>query len=107
MHMRLLLFRPDETHDEHKQLRTGWRVRRRFKLAQRLATGMGGIAALAIVQLAALQLPDPLLVSSQGFLAPAVLLLAAGVAIPYAVVELLWRYVLRRNLHEWGGRMLR
>jgi hypothetical protein len=103
----VLSFQLDDTHGQHKRLRSGWRVRRGFKAAQRYTAIAGGLAAVAAVQIAALQLDNPLLVTGRDFLVPAVLLVTVGIALPWAAIEVLWRHVLRRNLDAWGGRIPR
>lgn len=91
-----------ETESERPRLRTSWRVRRRYKLAQRLAALVGGVVALAAVAAVVASFPDPHMALAPGFAAPAALLVLGAIALPWLAVGRLWRRTWLRNRHEWG-----
>ena len=84
-----------------KQVRTGWRVRQRYKLAQWACATLGGCAGLAVVAATYASLADPRLAEARPFVAQSVALVAGGTALPWLVVGWLWRRERRRNLWEW------
>lgn len=84
-----------------KRVRTAWRLRRRFRLAQRAAALTGMALGLGIVRAAAASLPDPSVGLGRGFLASSALLVLSLAALPWLVVGSLWQRVRRRHGHEW------
>jgi ABC-type uncharacterized transport system permease subunit len=79
------------------KMRTGWLVRRRYKLVQRIAAALGGLAGLAVVADSYVPLDDKSLALTRGFVGQSVALVVVGVAVPWLLAELLWR----RNLWHW------
>src|SRR5689334_6195156 len=93
---------PSETESERRRLRTSWRVRRRYKLAQRIAALVGGVVALAAVAAVVASFPDPQMALAPGFAGPAALLVLGAIALPWLAVGRMWRRTWLRNRHEWG-----
>ena len=52
-----------------RQVRTGWRVRQRYRLARRVCAALGGGAGLAVVAAAYASLADPRLAEARPFVA--------------------------------------
>ena len=84
-----------------RQVRTGWRVRRRYKLARWIGAALGGCLGLAVVVATYASLADPQLAATLHFIAQSVALVVGGAAVPWLVVEWLWRRERRRNLWDW------
>jgi NADH:ubiquinone oxidoreductase subunit 4 (subunit M) len=84
-----------------KTVRSGWRVRRRYKLARLAAVALGALVAVtasfaAYGSAAAAGVPV-----TSGFILQTLVLVAGAVAVPWLVVELLWRRARRRHFWEW------
>jgi hypothetical protein len=84
-----------------KRVRTGWRVRQGYKLAQWAGATLGGCIGLAVVAAAYASLADPRLAASAGFVLQSAALAAGGALVPWLVVGWLWRREQRRNLWDW------
>jgi hypothetical protein len=84
-----------------RQVRTGWRARRRYKLARWACATLGGCTGLALVAAAYASLADPRLAEAPPFVAQSVALVAAGAAVPWLTIEWLWRRERRRKLWDW------
>ena len=84
-----------------KQVRTGWRVRQRYKPARWGCAALGGVAGLAVVATPYASLAGPRLAATPGFAAQSVALAVGGAAVPRLLVEWLWRRERRRNLWDW------
>ena len=93
--------RPDRG-DGRPRLRTAWRVRRRYKLAQRLATLVCGLIAIAAVAAVIAAFPDPRKALAPGFVAPAAALVVGALALPWLAVGQMWRRAWLKNRDEWG-----
>ena len=83
------------------QVRTGWRVRQRYKLARWVCAALGGGAGLAVIAATYAALADPRLAETPPFVVQSVALVAGGTAVPWLAVEWLWRRERRHNLWEW------
>jgi uncharacterized ion transporter superfamily protein YfcC len=84
-----------------RTVRSGWRVRRRYKLARLVAVALGALVAVT-VSFAAYRSADASGVPvTSGFVLQTLVLVAGAVAVPWLAVDLLWRRVRRRHFWEW------
>jgi len=83
-------------------MRTAWRIRRRYKRAQRIAALAGAFVALAAVAAVVATFPDPHMALTPGFALPAAALVLGAILLPWLAVGQLWRRTWVRNRHEWG-----
>jgi protein-S-isoprenylcysteine O-methyltransferase Ste14 len=93
--------RPEGEADQPR-LRTAWRIRRRYKRAQRIAALAGAVVALAAVAAVVATFPDPHMALTPGFALPAAALVLGAILLPWLAVGQLWRRTWVRNRHEWG-----
>ena len=87
---------------DRKRVRTAWRLRHRYRLAQRLASLAGAALALAIVATVVTRLPDRAAALDRGFVVASAALVLVCAGLPWLTVGTLWRRTSRRNRHEWS-----
>src|SRR3954454_17423963 len=68
---------------EPKQLRTAWRLRRRYRRGQRLAALLGTALALGVVAAVVTRLPDRSVALARGFVVPSAALALLCASLPW------------------------
>jgi hypothetical protein len=87
--------------DGDKRPRTYFVVRRRYKRARWIAMVAGALVVAAAIARADVSLRANGFVPDMGFYGGAITLLLAGAAVPWLIVEGLWRWSRRQHFWEW------
>jgi hypothetical protein len=87
--------------DGDKRPRTYSVVRRRYKRVRWIAMVAGALVVTAAIARAAVSLRADGFVPNMGFYGGSIALLLAGAAVPWLIVEGLWRWSRRRHFWEW------
>jgi hypothetical protein len=87
--------------DGDKRPRTYSVVRRRYKRVRWIAMVAGALVVTAALARAAVSLRADGFVPNMGFYGGSIALLLAGAAVPWLIVEGLWRWSRRRHFWEW------
>ena len=87
--------------DGDKRPRTYSVVRRRYKRVRWIAMVAGALVVTAAIARADVSLRADGFVPNMGFYGGSIALLLAGAAVPWLIVEGLWRWSRRRHFWEW------
>ena len=87
--------------DGDKRPRTYSVVRRRYKRVRWIAMVAGALVVMALIARADVSLRADGFVPDMGFYGGSIALLLAGAAVPWLIVEGLWRWSRRRHFWEW------
>jgi hypothetical protein len=86
---------------DDKRLRTYFVVRQRYKRARWVAAGSGVLVAALAIAMAVTRLEVTGFDLDRGFYLGAVVLLLAAAAVPWLIVEGLWRRARWRHFWDW------